>query len=192
MVTETVTATRLRAGAAPATAAARGSDAGRRVDEATVRAALAEVADPEIPVVSIVDLGIVERVDVGPDRIDVELLPTFVGCPALDVIRSSVEDRLASFGRPVEVTFGYRVPWTSDRITPAGRDKLRESGFAPPMHVGASTPAIGNLVSLGGAVPCPYCGSRRTVLENAFGPTQCRSIRYCTNCRQPFEEFKAI
>jgi ring-1,2-phenylacetyl-CoA epoxidase subunit PaaD len=191
MVTATTSATRMTTTTPAAGAAARSSEAGRRVDEATIRAALAQVSDPEIPAVSIVDLGIVERVDIGPDRIDVELLPTFVGCPALEVIRSSVEDRLASFGRPVEVTFGYRVAWTSDRITPEGRAKLRESGFAPPMHLDASTP-VGNLVSLADAVPCPYCGSRRTVLENVFGPTQCRSIRYCTNCRQPFEEFKAI
>lgn len=159
------------------------------VDETAVRAALAEVADPEIPAISIVDLGIVERVEVRGDRIAVELLPTFVGCPALEVIRSSVEERLASFGRPVDVSFGYRVPWTSDRITPAGREKLRGSGFAPPMPANDAGPT---LISLGDAVPCPYCGSRRTILENAFGPTQCRSIRYCTSCRQPFEEFKSI
>ena len=168
--------------------------AATRVDEAAVRTALAEVADPEIPVISIVDLGIVERVQVTNDRIAVELLPTFVGCPALEIIRSSVEERLASFGRPVDVSFGFSVPWTSDRITPEGHEKLRESGFAPPMpaSLAAGTDDAPALISLAEAVACPYCGSRRTVLENAFGPTQCRSIRYCTSCRQPFEEFKSV
>jgi ring-1,2-phenylacetyl-CoA epoxidase subunit PaaD len=112
------------------------------VDEAAVRAALSDVADPEIPAISIVDLGIVERVDVADDAIRVDLLPTFVGCPALDAIGSAVEERLAGFGRPVEVRFGFSVPWTTDRITERGRRHLAKSGFAPP-----------------GDDTCPYCGS---------------------------------
>jgi ring-1,2-phenylacetyl-CoA epoxidase subunit PaaD len=159
------------------------------LDAATVRAALREVPDPEIPVVSIVDLGMVEDVAVGPDLIRVVLLPTFVGCPALDVIRSAVEERLRVFGRPIDVRFEYRVPWTSDRITPEGRDRLRASGFAPPAPLQPDQPV---LVQLGAAVACPNCGSARTVIENAFGPTQCRAIYHCTDCRQPFEAFKTI
>jgi len=158
-----------------------------RLTESSVLAALTEVPDPEIPVVSIVDLGLVHRVEVDGDRLRVDLLPTFVGCPALDAIRSAVEERLASFGPPVEVTFSYEVPWTSDRISPQGRSRLRESGFAPPSPSGQRT-----LLDLDVPVPCPLCGSRRTVLENVFGPTQCRSIRYCTACRQPFEAFKPV
>jgi len=174
-----------------AVAAARTSAvaAPARVDARSVRAALADVPDPEIPVVSIVDLGMVEDVEVAPDGIRVVLLPTFVGCPALEVIRSSVEARLRAFGRPVEVRFDYRVPWTSDRITPEGRDKLRASGFAPPTPNRPDEPI---LVQLATPVACPNCGSRRTVLENAFGPTQCRAIHHCTDCRQPFEAFKTI
>jgi ring-1,2-phenylacetyl-CoA epoxidase subunit PaaD len=162
---------------------------GEAVDVAAVRAALEEVPDPEIPVVSVVELGMVDDVDVGPHRIRVTLLPTFVGCPALEVIRTSVERRLQDFGRPVEVRFDFRVPWTSDRISPDGRTKLLASGFAPPGPVRADEPL---LVQLGTPVPCPNCGSRRTVLENAFGPTQCRAIHHCTACRQPFESFKSI
>jgi ring-1,2-phenylacetyl-CoA epoxidase subunit PaaD len=168
------------------TLAPRGSKRAAPVDEAAVRAALAEVPDPEIPVVSIVDLGLVHHVVVGQEGIRVDLLPTFVGCPALDVIRGSVEDRLAAFGQPLDVRFTYEVPWTSDRISPTGRRKLRESGFAPPSTGGDA------LVMPEVAVPCPHCGSRRTLLENVFGPTQCRSIRYCTECRQPFEAFKPV
>ena len=163
--------------------AARGSD------ESAIRAALAEVADPEIPVVSIVDLGMVEDVRVEADGIHVVLLPTFVGCPALDVIRSAVEARLRDFGQPVDVRFEYHVPWTSDRITPHGHERLRAFGFAPPAPVQANSPV---LVQLMAPVACPHCGSRRTVLESAFGPTQCRAIYHCTACRQPFEAFKPV
>lgn len=172
---------RARAHAAP--------DSTRALDAATVRAALADVADPEIPVVSVLDLGMVETIEVRPDGIRVELLPTFVGCPALDVIRTAVETRLGAFGRPVDVQFSFRVPWSSDRITPDGRAKLRAAGFAPPTPVHPGQPV---LVQLGQPVQCPNCGSHRTVLENAFGPTQCRAIHHCTDCRQPFERFKPI
>ena len=166
-----------------------GAIAARTLDVAAVREALAEVPDPEIPVVSVVDLGMVDDVHVGPTGIRVTLLPTFVGCPALDLIRSAVEERLRSFAVPVDVAFEYHVPWTSDRITQAGREKLRSSGFAPP---NPAQPGADLLIQLGTTVPCPNCGSGRTVLENAFGPTRCRAIYHCTSCRQPFETFKTI
>lgn len=150
-----------------------------QLDEATVRAALAEVADPEIPVVSIVDLGMVGDVRVAGGRVAVTLLPTFVGCPALDQIRSAVEDRLGALGAPVDVTFSFQVPWTTDRITPAGRALLQGSGFAPP-------------VADPGETRCPHCGSAEVALDNLFGPTQCRSLYFCRACRQPFEAFKTI
>ncbi|MEO7664551.1 MAG: 1,2-phenylacetyl-CoA epoxidase subunit PaaD [Candidatus Limnocylindrales bacterium] len=147
-------------------------------DEAGVRAALRSVADPEIPTVSIVDLGMVERVEVTPDRIDVELLPTFVGCPAQGIIRDAVAAALQPFGRPTTIEFSFRVPWTSDRITPLGRERLEASGFAPPAEQGD--------------VRCPYCRSGRVAMDSAFGPTQCRSLFYCRDCRQPFEAFKPV
>lgn len=172
-----------------ARARARLGSASPGLDEAAVRAALADVADPEIPVVSLVDLGMVGDIEVTPEGIRVALLPTFIGCPALDVIRSRVEVRLRPFDRAVDVRFDFRVPWTSDRITPGGREKLRVSGFAPPASSQAAEPL---LVQLAAPVPCPTCGSRRTVLENAFGPTRCRSIHHCTACRQPFETFKTV
>ena len=159
------------------------------LDVAAVRAALADVPDPEIPVISVVDLGMIGEIRVGPDGIRVDLLPTYVGCPALDIIRLRVQERLRSFDRPVDVRFDFRVPWTSDRITPAGREALRVSGFAPP---GRAEPDATLLVQLGRPVECPNCGSARTVLENAFGPTRCRAIYHCTTCRQPFESFKTI
>jgi len=166
-----------------------GAPAAPAFDQQAVMAALGEVADPEIPAISIVDLGLVHDVRTDDAGIHVELLPTFVGCPALDMIRGAVEERLAGFGRPVDVAFSFAVPWTSERITAAGRERLRSSGFAPPTPelVGGPT-----LLSLEVPVACPYCGSRRTRLDNVFGPTQCRSIRYCTECRQPFESFKSV
>ena len=149
------------------------------LNEAVVRSALAEVADPEIPAISIVDLGVVERVAVSNHAIRVELLPTFVGCPALDVIRASIADRLSEeFGRPVHVETTFEVPWTSDRISPAGRVALKAAGIAPP-----SAPED---------VRCPHCSSADVVMDSAFGPTQCRSLLYCRTCRQPFEALKSV
>ena len=163
------------------------------LDETAVRAALAEVMDPELPMLSVVDLGLIHRVEVTPDAgpIRVEILPTFVGCPALELIKSSIADRLAAFGRPAEVSATFEVPWTSERITEAGRAALLTAGIAPPGADSAGT-APGGLIDLEPRVPCPHCGSRRTVLENLFGPTQCRTIRYCADCRQPFEAIKPV
>jgi ring-1,2-phenylacetyl-CoA epoxidase subunit PaaD len=173
------------------TPAGREASAGARTPlvARTVLTALDEIADPEIPTVSIVELGMIQSIDVQPERLRVELLPTFVGCPALEVIRDAIADRLDRFGRRVEVVTSFATPWTSDRISPEGREKLRRSGFAPPPRLGPGR----QLPMLGEApVRCPYCGSTRTTLENVFGPTQCRSIRHCAACRQPFEAFKPV
>jgi ring-1,2-phenylacetyl-CoA epoxidase subunit PaaD len=163
------------------------------VDEPTVRAALAEVMDPELPMLSVTDLGIVHRVQVdeaGRRQIQIEILPTFVGCPALELIRSSIAERLAVFGRPVRVDVTFAVPWTTERISAEGRRRLSDAGIAPPGPLDAGS--TGGLISLDPRVTCPHCGSTRTVLENAFGPTQCRTIRHCAACRQPFEAIKPV
>lgn len=172
-------------------------DARRLVDEASVRRALAEIPDPELPVVSIVDLGMVRSVDASGGRIRVELLPTFVACPALEVIRAAVAERLERLapGVAVEVEASLAEPWTSDRITERGREQLAAAGIAPP---GSLTPVAGPgrealpVVRLDLPVACPSCGSTRTRLENLFGPTLCRTIRWCADCRQPFEHLKTV
>ncbi len=165
--------------------------------ELEVWRALAEVHDPEIPPLSITDLGIVERVEVRDDEVRIDLLPTFAGCPALDVIREDAETAVATVagGRAVRVAFILTPPWTSDRITSEGRDALRRYGLTPPGEGGYRPPVIplGELhrrEPQGPGAVCPFCGSTETVLESAFGPTLCRSTHFCRSCRNPFEAFK--
>jgi len=155
-----------------------------------VWAALAELPDPEIPVVSLVDLGVVRDVAVDGDRVTIEFTPTFLGCPALEVMRDEMAQAVRSLGGEPDVRVVLDDSWSTDRITPDGRAKLREAGFAPPAPRAAGEPSLVQLQA--NAFRCPYCGSSDTHLENLFGPTPCRSIRYCNACRQPFEQFKTI
>jgi ring-1,2-phenylacetyl-CoA epoxidase subunit PaaD len=176
----------------------------RTLREAEVWEALAEVPDPEIPTLSVVDLGLVHAVELDGDRLRVELLPTFVGCPALELIRRSVAERLEGMAPRVEVEMTFAVPWTSDRITEEGRRKLRDSGFAPPKNgsdsasgrrpgdTGRQSRPVFATITTRPRASCPWCGSPDTAMENAFGPTLCRSIYWCNRCRQPFEQFKAV
>ena len=160
------------------------------VTEAAVWDALAEIPDPEIPVISLVDLGVVRDVAVDGARVRVEFTPTFLGCPALEVMRDAMAEKVRDLGGEPDVQVINDDSWSTDRISAEGREKLRESGFAPPSPRGGSKPT---LVQLQSAVfRCPYCGSTDTRLENIFGPTPCRSLRYCASCRQPFEQFKTI
>ena len=160
------------------------------VTEQQVWEALDEIPDPEIPVVSLVDLGVVRGVRVDGERVHVEFTPTFLGCPALEVMRDQMARRIEDLGADAEIEVVRDDSWSTDRITPEGREKLRAAGFAPPAPR-ESTPQT--LVQLErGAFRCPYCSSTDTALENLFGPTPCRSIRYCRSCRQPFEQFKTI
>ncbi|HEX7172445.1 MAG TPA: 1,2-phenylacetyl-CoA epoxidase subunit PaaD [Candidatus Limnocylindria bacterium] len=157
---------------------------------------LARISDPEIPAISLVDLGVIGSVAVDDDRARIEILPTFVGCPAVEVMRSEVSDRISALGVAdrVEVEITFQPPWTSERISALGRERLRQSGFAPP-QVGPTIPdeAAGlDELSILPVAECPYCGSRNTTLENPFGPTLCRAIYHCADCRQPFEQMKRV
>jgi ring-1,2-phenylacetyl-CoA epoxidase subunit PaaD len=151
--------------------------------------ALAEIPDPEIPVISIVDLGVVRDVSVENGTVRIDFTPTFMGCPALDTMRVAMEVKIAELGATATVNVRLDDSWSTDEITQEGREKLRAAGFAPP----APRPAEKlDLVQLQSGFSCPYCGSKDTRLDNLFGPTPCRSIRYCESCRQPFEQFKTI
>ena len=163
---------------------------GRAVTAEAVWDALAEIPDPEIPVISLVDLGVVKNVTVEGGHVRIAFTPTFLGCPALEVMKRELERAVESIGGEPEVEVVLDDSWSTDRITPAGREKLREAGFAPPPPRAAGATTLVQLQSA--AFACPYCGSTETRLENIFGPTPCRSVRYCDGCRQPFEQFKTI
>jgi ring-1,2-phenylacetyl-CoA epoxidase subunit PaaD len=152
--------------------------------------ALAEIPDPEIPVISLVELGVVRDVEVENGRVRVEFTPTFLGCPALEVMRDQMAAKVRELGAEPEIQVISDDSWSTDRITPEGREKLREAGLAPPAPRTAAVPQLVQLQR--GSFRCPYCGSTETELENIFGPTPCRSLRYCKSCRQPFEQFKTI
>ena len=162
---------------------------GLRLTEGEVWEALAEIPDPEIPVISLVDLGVVKDVQVADGRVRVEFTPTFLGCPALEVMRDAMAEKVRALGAEPDVQVVLDDSWSTDKITPQGREKLRASGFAPPAPRRAQPL---QLVELQRGFRCPYCGSTDTKLENLFGPTPCRSVRYCNACRQPFEQFKTI
>lgn len=150
-----------------------------------VWAALQGVKDPEIPVISVVEMGMIAGVAAQGGEVRVEVTPTFVGCPAIPMIRAGIEGALLALPgvRAATVSFVFDPPWSSDRITPEGLAKLGQFGIAPPGS---------GLMDLELAPACPYCGSAETHLENLFGPTACRSIYYCDGCRQPFEGMKAV
>jgi ring-1,2-phenylacetyl-CoA epoxidase subunit PaaD len=147
--------------------------------ESVVWAALHDVHDPEIPTISVVDLGVIRGVSVGESSVRIELLPTFVGCPAIGLLHQAIGERLRGFADDVRVDISFAEPWTTERITDAGRAALKLAGFAPPPG--------DDLVA-----ECPYCSSRNTRMDNLFGPTVCRAIYYCRDCRQPFEQFKLV
>lgn len=159
--------------------------------ETKVWDALRTVPDPEIPAVSVVDMGMIREIEVLGGDVRVVVLPTFTGCPALPIIKSdvarAVEDIEGVAKVLVEVSFV--PPWTSDRISADGRAKLEGFGLAPPTGEG---PVLITDIGLPTVAICPFCGSRNTHNENPFGPTPCRALYYCNECRNPFEQFKPI
>jgi ring-1,2-phenylacetyl-CoA epoxidase subunit PaaD len=152
---------------------------------------LASVPDPEIPAVSVVDMGMIETVAVQAASAHILVLPTFSGCPAVPVIKRDIARAVAAVDGVDDVTVktSFTPPWTSDRITTEGRRKLREFGLAPPEEQG---PVLITDIGLPTRSRCPFCGSENTTAENLFGPTPCRSTYYCNDCRNPFEQFKPV
>lgn len=160
------------------TAIGQGASAGTALTEA-VWGILQTVEDPELPI-AITDLGLVHDVQVADGRIAVRLVPTWTGCPALDVIRTRVREALEALPgvREATVEYTYDEPWTMSRVTPRGRQRLEAHGLAVPRCRFTEPPL------------CPYCGARDVVLDSLFGPTLCRATYVCRACRNPFERFK--
>ena len=154
-------------------------------------AVLDEVKDPEVPVLSVVELGVVRDVEITGDAVRVTVTPTYSGCPAMAVIERDIADALREHGvANVEIRTSYTPPWTTDWISAPAREKLRAYGIAPPGPADHDAP-----IQIGRRRPpvrCPFCGSLRTELRSEFGSTACKAIHVCEDCRQPFEEFKAL
>ena len=159
--------------------------------ESEVWAALQTVKDPEIPAVSVVEMGMIGDVVVADSTAQVTVLPTFTGCPAVPIIKEDVTAAVAAIPGidGVQVDFSFDPPWTTDRITPLGRKKLKEFGLAPPTGNG---PVLISEIALPTNAVCPFCGSKKTRNETMFGPTPCRAVYYCDDCRNPFEQFKPV
>lgn len=163
---------------------------------------LRTIPDPEMPI-SIVDLGLVEAVRISQNghsaaNIEVDLLPTFIGCPALDMIAGDVRAKVGALPgvHDIKVNWLFDPRWSVDRITPAGRASLQAHGVTVPEH-GAHLDVPGHdsphsVTLQTSAIPCPYCGSRSTYLDSPFGPTRCRMIYYCEACRNSFEHMKKV
>lgn len=156
---------------------------------AEVTSAIASVADPEVPVVTIHDLGILRSITVEGDTVRVVITPTYSGCPAMEVIRERVVHAARTCGYAAEVTMQLSPAWTTDWMTPNGREALSRFGIAPPGPVPAGPVAVGLSVR---QVACPLCGAYETEELSRFGSTSCKALRRCLSCREPFEEFKAI
>ncbi len=160
----------------------------QQIHEHDVWDALRDVPDPELPAVSLVDLGVILRVELDEQarRARVMLMPTFAGCPALPLMSEMIRERLEELGVEADVEITREQLWSSDRISPEGRRKLAEAGIAPPGKTGNA------MIPLLEPARCPHCGSGRARLSTPFGPTPCRAIAYCPDCKQPFEQFKPL
>jgi ring-1,2-phenylacetyl-CoA epoxidase subunit PaaD len=161
---------------------------------ARARQVLDGVMDPEVPVLSIVELGIVRNVEVvsgnGTDSVSVTLTPTYSGCPAMQTIEAEIRAALAAAGfARVELATVYAPPWTTEWMSEPARAKLRAYGIAPPGAVQSQLVPLGRTA---GPVECPFCGSLDTAVVSEFGATACKSLQLCRSCRQPFEHFKAF
>lgn len=159
------------------------------ITEADIWKLLETVKDPEIPTLSMVDMGIITKVEIrNHSEVYVEMTPTFTGCPAIKMMENMVSERLHDAGiNQVTVTTTFDKPWNSNKLTERGLMCLKKHGLAPPpKHEGEIT------IELLEHVPCPFCGSTNTEMKSPFGPTLCRSLHYCNNCLQAFEQFKPV
>jgi ring-1,2-phenylacetyl-CoA epoxidase subunit PaaD len=162
---------------------------------AAVWAALDRVLDPEVPALSVVELGIVRDVDIDErGMVTVSITPTYSGCPAMRVIEQDILAALASQGWPdAQIRTVYSPAWTTDWLGETARQKLTAYGIAPPPPARSDDgPDLVHIGRRASAIPCPYCGSVATVTRSEFGSTACKAVMYCDHCHQPFELFKSI
>ncbi|UQA94319.1 1,2-phenylacetyl-CoA epoxidase subunit PaaD [Streptomyces halobius] len=158
--------------------------------EEELRALAGSVPDPELPVLTLAELGVLREVRLtAPGRVEVRLTPTYTGCPAVEAMSADIERVLHDHGIPeVEVRTVLSPPWSTDEITAEGRRKLAAFGIAPPRPTG---PAPGP-VAVDLAIRCPHCGSTDTTLLSRFSATACKALRRCESCREPFDHFKEL
>jgi ring-1,2-phenylacetyl-CoA epoxidase subunit PaaD len=157
-----------------------------------LRAAVAAVPDPEVPVLSIEDLGVLRSVEQEGERVVVTITPTYSGCPAMHHIETEIAGVLAAAGVDGEVRTVLEPAWTTDWMTESGRSKLRRYGIAPPGPAAASTPGAGVPVTIRRAVRCPRCDSPATEVVSEFGSTACKALYRCRDCLEPFDYFKEL
>ena len=149
---------------------------------------LRTVMDPEIPVLSVVDLGMITDVQTSNDGVTVKMIPTFVACPAINVIKTNIRESLEHAGySSVNVLIDESIAWSSDRISENGKLVLEKFGLGAPIQIDG----ILDLKQIE-SVNCPHCKSEHTTMRSLFGSTLCRSIHYCNNCKQTFERFKPL
>lgn len=150
---------------------------------------LMQVADPEIPVLSVVDMGVVRSALFDNNIVKIEITPTYSGCPAMDVIGDDIKKALNMAGYIAEVKLILAPAWTTDWITEAGRSALQNYGIAPPLNPEADKSA---LLGQKRVVPCPQCGSTNTIMVSQFGSTACKALFKCEDCLEPFDYFKCL
>lgn len=157
------------------------------IDE--IWACLREIPDPEIPVLSIVDLGIVRGVQMNADQVTVTITPTYSGCPAMDLIASEIKSRLHARGiAALRLETKLSPPWTTDWLSDDAKNRLREYGIAPP---GPIVPLTGIAPAAAPRIACPHCGSDRVTLVSRYGSTLCKALYKCLCCLEPFDAFKS-
>ncbi len=154
---------------------------------------LADVKDPEIPVLSIIDLGIAREVTIEEEKIIVRITPTYSGCPAMKAIEQEIEKTLKINGiQNFEINKDFSETWTTDWMSDDAKKRLKEYGIAPPGKTEDDDDFLKNLKGSSRVIPCPYCDSTNTELQSEFGSTACKSQYYCHDCEEPFEHFKCI
>ncbi|HLR25236.1 MAG TPA: 1,2-phenylacetyl-CoA epoxidase subunit PaaD [Fodinibius sp.] len=164
-----------------------------RYQEEDLQKLLSKVMDPEIPVLSIVDLGILREVSVERGKVTVRITPTYSGCPAMHAIENEIIKKLRLNGiQNFEVKTDFSETWTTDWMPDEAKQKLKEYGIAPPGKAESDEDFLNNLAGKPAAVTCPYCDSSDTELQSEFGSTACKAQYYCHDCHEPFEHFKCI